>query len=157
MNREVLFSWEGKESEREEKSSDWYWTLGIISAALIVASVLFGNILLSILIAVAAGTIVLHALKHPPTHRFELTHDGLFIGNDFHPFERMTSFTVLEDIEGAHPPVLSVKTESVFASHLVIPLENVDVDGVYAVFLEYVDEGEHPHSFTDLVAHWLGL
>ena len=157
MKREVLFSWEGKESEREEKSPDWYWTIGILSVALIIASLLFGNILLSILIAVATGTIILHALKHPPTHRFELTREGLFIGNDFHPFERMTSFSVLEDIEGTSPPLLSVKTESVFSPHLVIPLENVDVDGVYAVFLEYVDESEHHHSFSDLVAHWLGL
>lgn len=157
MAREILFAWEGKEYDHEPKSADWYWALGIIAAALGIAAVLFGNILLALLILVASGTIALRALKHPPTHRFELTGEGLVTGEDFHPFERMTSFSVLEDIEGQLPPVLSIKTESVFAPHLVVPLENVDVDAVYALLLERVDEAEHRHGFPDLVAHWLGL
>lgn len=157
MARDVLFAWEGKEFEHSPRSADWYWALGILATALIIASVLFGNILVALLILVATGTIAVHTLYQPETHRFALTHEGLVIGNDLHPYERMRSFTVLEDIEGKFPPVLSIKTESIFSSHLVVPLENVDIDGVYALLLQNVDEGEHQHSFHDLVAHWLGF
>lgn len=157
MARNTLIAWEGKEYEHNPKSADWYWALGIIATAAIIATVLFGNILLALLILVAAGTIALQAAKHPRTHSFELTEQGLVIGNDLHSFERMLSFSVLEDIEGKFPPVLSIKTESVFSPHLVVPLEGVDADAVYAFFLEHVDEGEHHHTFPDLVAAWLGF
>lgn len=157
MARTVFFTWEGQEYEHNPRTADWYWALGILGTAGIIAAILFGNILLAVLILVAALAIALHAAKHPPTHRFSLTEDGLIIGNDLHPFARMRSFSVLEDIEGAYPPVLSIKTESVFAPHLVIPLDGVDADGVYALLLQNVDEGEHPHTLPDLVAAWLGF
>ena len=64
---------------------------------------------------------------------------------------------VLEDTEGEFPPLLSIKTESWLSPHLVIPLEGVDADVVYAYFLQHVDEAEHRHTFTDLVAAWLGF
>jgi hypothetical protein len=41
--------------------------------------------------------------------------------------------------------------------HLLIPLEGVDVDMVYAYFLHHVDEREHHHTLPDLVAAWLGF
>ncbi len=157
MAREILFAWEGKEYEHEPKSADWYWALGILAAASVIASILFGNFLLALLILVAGAAIVIRAMKHPPTHRFEISHEGLAIGGDLHLFERMISFTVLEDIEGTSPPLLSVKTESLFAPHLVIPLEDVDADRVYALFLERVREDEHKHTLPDLVAAWLGF
>ncbi len=157
MPRAALLEWEGQEYEHNPKEADWYWALGIITVAGTIASILFGNYLLAFLIVVAAGAIGLHAAKKPHTHQFRLTEQGLVIGNDLHPFERMTSFSVLEDIEGKLPPILSVKTESWLSPHLVVPLENVDVDAVYAYFLQQVDEGVHQHTIVDLVAAWLGF
>jgi len=157
MPRTVLFEWEGREYDHTPKSADWYWALGIIAAAAAIASVLFGNYLLAVLVIVAAVTLALHAAKIPPTHRFRLVEQGLVIGEELHPFEKMISFSVLEDIEGTLPPLLSIKNESWFSPHLVLPLEGVDADAVYAYFLQHVDENEHRHSFSDLVATWLGF
>jgi hypothetical protein len=69
----------------------------------------------------------------------------------------MISFSVFEDIEGTLPPLLSIKNETWLSPHLVIPLEGVDADAVYTYFLQHVDEGEHSHTFADLVAAWLGF
>ena len=95
--------------------------------------------------------------KDPPIHRFRLVEKGIIIGDELHPFERMTSFSVLEDIEGEYPPMISIKTRSGLSAHLIIPLEGVDVDAIYAYFLQHVDEEEHHHTFVDLVAAWLGF
>ncbi len=157
MARVAIFEWEGKEYEHQPKSADWYWALGIIAAAAAIASVLFGNILLAVLVAVAAVVISLHAGKHPPTHQFQITERGLVIGHDLHPFDNMRSFSVLEHIEGELPPLLSIKTHSWLTPHLVVPLENVDADGVYAIFLEKVDEKEHHPNIIDVLAGWAGL
>ncbi len=157
MPRATLLEWEGTEYDHNPKSTDWYWSLGIISVAGTVAAILFGNYLLAVLIIIAAGAITLHAAKHPPLHRFRLVEHGIVIGDDIHPFERMISFSVLEDVEGKLPPMLSIKTMSWLSPHLIIPLEDVDADRVYAYFLQHVDESEHTHTFADVVAAWLGF
>jgi hypothetical protein len=157
MPRTALFEWEGREYDHNPKSADWYWALGIIAVALAVAAVLFGNYLLAVLVAVAATALALHAAKTPPLHRFSLTEGGILIGDELHPFERMISFSVLEDVEGEYPPMISIKNESWLSPHLIIPLAGVDADAVYDYFLRHVDEAEHQHTFTDLVAAWLGF
>ena len=149
--------WEGKEYDHNPRSADWYWALGIVAVAGALAAGLFGNYLLALLIVIAAAALALHAAKQPTLHRFRLVEQGLMIGDELHPFERMISFCTLEDIEGELPPLLSIKTEDWLAPHLVIPLAGVDADMVYAHFLRHVDESEHPHTFADLVAAWFGF
>ena len=157
MPNTALVEWEGREYDHNPKSADWYWALGIIAVAGAIASVLFGNYLLAALIVIAASAFALHASKQPPLHRFRLVEQGIIIGDEMHLFERMVSFSVLEDVEGELPPMLSIKTESWLSSHLIIPLEGVNADMVYGYFLQRVDEGEHRHTFVDLVAAWLGF
>ncbi|MBI4065914.1 hypothetical protein HY412_01845 [Candidatus Kaiserbacteria bacterium] len=157
MAQNVILEWEGREYDHNPKSSDWYWSLGIIAVAGTVASALFGNYLFAILIVIAAVALALHAAKEPPLHRFRLMESGIVIGDELHPFERMNSFSVLEDADGKLSPMISIKTESWLSPHLIIPLEGVDADKVYDYFLQRVDEDEHHHSFTDLVAAWLGF
>ncbi|MFZ3043959.1 MAG: hypothetical protein WA058_02540, partial [Minisyncoccia bacterium] len=101
--------------------------------------------------------LALHATKESPLHRFRLVEQGLIIGDDLHPFERMISFSVIEDIEDKLPPLLSIKNESWLSPHLIIPLEGVDTETVYTFFLHHVDEGEHKHTFVDVVAALLGF
>ena len=157
MAQNSIAEWEGREYEHAPKSADWYWVLGIVAGASAVSAALFGNYLLSILVLIAATAIALHATKRPSTHRFRLVESGLMIGEELHPYERMMSFSVLEDIEGTLPPILSIKTESWHSPHLEIPLEGVDADLLYAYLLHHVDEKEHSLAFSDLVAAWLGF
>jgi hypothetical protein len=157
MARTALLEWEGREYDHNPKSTDWYWVLGIVAAACTIASILFGNYLLAALVVIAAAALALHASKQPPLHRFRLIEEGIVIGDDLHPFERMISFSVLEDVKEEYPPMLSIKTHSWLSPHLIIPLEGVDADVIYAYFLNHVNEGEHPHTLVDLVAAWLGF
>jgi hypothetical protein len=157
MLRNAILEWEGREYDHNPKSADWYWALGIIAVAGTIAAILFGNYLVAVLVAIATTSLALHAAKQPPLHRFRLVEQGIVIGEELHPFKRMTSFSVLEDIEGILPPMISIKTESWMSPHLIIPLEGVDVDVVYAYFLHHVDEDAHHHAFVDLVAAWLGF
>lgn len=157
MYGNAILEWEGREYDHNPKSADWYWTIGIIAVAIMIASVLLGNYLFALLVFIAASALALHAAKKPPLHRFRLIEKGIVIGDDLHAFERMISFSVLEDVDGKLPPMISIKTESWLSPHLIIPLENVDADMIYFYFLKHVDEKEHHHVFTDLVAAWLGF
>jgi len=157
MPRDAFIEWEGREYDHSPKSADWYWALGIISVAGIVALILFGEYLLACLVAIAAAAIALHAAKQPPIHKFRLVEQGLVIGDELHPFENMSSFSFFDDVEDELPPMISIKNESWLSPHLVISLEGVDADAVYAHFVQNVDEGEHRHTLADLVAVWLGF
>ncbi len=157
MLRTALFEWEGREYEHNPKSADWYWALGIVAVAGTIAAILFQSYLLAVLIVIAASTIALHGAKHPPLHRFRIVEHGLAIDNEVYPFEHMISFSVLEDIEGEFPPLLSIKNESWLSPHLTIPLEHDHADHIYAYLLQHVDESKHHHTLTDLVAVWLGF
>ena len=157
MADNAIAEWEGREYEHEPKSSDWYWALGIVAVAGAIAAGLFGNVLFAILILIAAAAIALHAAKQPPIHRFRLVETGLMIGDDLFPFERMISFSVLQDSEEKYPPILSIKTENWHSPHLLIPLDGADEETVLPYFLDHVDEVEHRHTFSDLVAAWLGF
>src|SRR3989338_5644829 len=95
----AVFEWEGQEYEHNPKNADWYWAVGIVATAAVIASILFANYLLAVLIVTAAVTLGLHAAKHPPTHQFKITDEGLVIDNDLHPYEHMHSFAMLEYIE----------------------------------------------------------
>lgn len=157
MATTVIAEWSGKEYDHMPKSADWYWALGIIAVAGVITMILFGQYLVVVLIIVAAISMALHAAKIPQVHLFRLVENGLMIGDELHSFDRMTSFSVLEDIEGKLPPLLSIKTESWHSPHLIIPLQDVDANLVYEYLLHHVDEAEHHHSIPDLVAAWLGF
>lgn len=157
MARTPHYVWEGREYDHEPKGGDWYATLGIVALACIIAAILFGEYLLAVLIVCAACALALHAAKEPPMHRFELHDNGLAIGAEFHPYAKMQSFSILEDPEEELPPLLSIKTDSWLSPHLVIPLEDVDAEGIYLHFLERVPHEAHDHTIADLLWAWLGF
>lgn len=157
MARLPIFEWEGRKYDHEPKGADWYVVLGIIAAASVVAALLFNDYLLAVVIVVAAAALALHAVKAPPIHRFQLVENGLVIGEEFHPYSGMESFSILEDPEDELPPLLSIKTHSWLSPHLVIPLQDVDAEAIYLHFLERIPEDAHHHTLPDLVAAWLGF
>ncbi len=157
MPQHPAFAWQAQEYEFDDKSAEWFWALGVISVAAIVASILFGNYLLAAVFASAAFAIGLQAAKEPKEHFFQLSAEGLSIGNRLYPFDLMHSFSVFESIDESKPPVLSIKTNSLFSPHLMIPLEGVDADAVYAFLFAYIEEGEHEVTLVDHFVEWLGL
>ncbi len=157
MAHPVLIEWRGHEYNPTPKGADWYWALGIVAAASTIAALLFQNYLLALLILVASTTLALSAAKQPSLHTFQLNSHGLVIGSDLYPYEKMHSFSVLEDVEGRLPILLSIKNDSWISPHLMIPLNDVDVDAVYLHFLERVHETNHRHSLPHVVSAFLGF
>lgn len=143
MPRPVLFEWNAPEYHLQEKSTDWYWALGILAFAIAIASILFGNILLAVLVICGATTIGLVAKKRAKEHHFALTEEGIVIDNDMWPYDSVISFSMIEYLDETLPPFLSVKTRSILVPHLSIPVEGVDVDAVYEFLSAHLVEEDH--------------
>lgn len=157
MNRPPLYQWEGSEYAFEEKGADWYWAVGIIAVAAIIACILFNNLILALVIAAAALAASLQAAKHPRTHRFSITDRGLAIDDRLYLFEDMLSFSVLEYADESLPPSLSVKTRHFLAPHLLIPIVGYDPVEIYEFFSAHVAEGRHDESVFDHLVDLLRL
>ena len=157
MARAPLFEWEGHEYSFEEKGADWYWALGIITLATVVACILFNNVILALVVVAASGTLALQAAKQPREHYFAITHRGVVIDKNLYPYEDMLSFSVLEYADETMPPSLSIKTKNFLASHLLIPIVGHDPVEIYDFFHAHIPEGRHEESFFDHVIEMLKL
>ncbi|HEX2792197.1 MAG TPA: hypothetical protein VHO23_00555 [Candidatus Paceibacterota bacterium] len=157
MARPPIYAWEGTEYSFEEKGADWYWALGIIAAAAIIACILFNNIILALVVGAGASTLALVAAKQPRVHRFAIYEEGLAIDERLYPYEDMLTFSVLEYADEALPPSLSVKTKHLLAPHLLIPIVGYDPVDIYEFFMERVEEGRHDESVIDRVIDMLKL
>jgi len=157
MPRTALYEWEGREYQFEEKSADWYWALGIIATAATIASVLFGNVILALVIAAAAVAIAAAAAKASHMHRFAIFEDGIAIDNDFYPFQNMLHYSVLEYADETLPPSLSIKTKHFMSPHLLIPIIGHDPVEIYEYMALHLEEGRHDESPMDRIVELFRL
>jgi hypothetical protein len=116
--------WSAYEHDHIERSVDWFWALGIIAVCAALVSILFHDVLFSILILIAATTIGLLARTPPDIIEFELSERGIKVGDTMHRFEEIISFWV-EDHD-VRRPLLLVDTFKFMAPNLIIPIEEID-------------------------------
>ncbi len=157
MARAVFFEWEAEGYLFDEKSNDWYWALGIITIAAAIASILFGNVILALLIVAAATTLALSTLKRPRLHLFRITDEGVMIDENLYEYDSIVSFSVLEYIDPKVPPALSIRTHKLLAPHLIIPIIGHDPLEIYEFFADHVEEGRHDESIVDRIIELLRL
>jgi len=154
---QTIFEWEGTQHEFGEKGTDWFWALGILATAGVIAAILFNNILLALVIAAGAGTIAVQASKPPHIHRFRILEDGLAIDDHLYFYEDMLHFSALEYLDPKLPPALSIKTRHILAPHLLIPVIGHDPLEIYEYISQHVPEGNHEHSVIDRFVEYLRL
>ncbi len=149
MAQTPLYQWQGEEYSFEDRGSDWYWALGIISTAGIIAAILFGNILLALVIFAGAGAVALQAAKNSHVHTFTIYPEGIAIDDSLYLFENMQDFAVLEYLDETLPPALSLKTNHFLSPHLLIPITEHDPEEIYYFIEQHLPEGAHEHSITE--------
>jgi hypothetical protein len=157
MAPEPLYTWEGKEYAFEGHGPDWYCALGIITVAAMLTAILFSNILLALVILAGGVTVGLQTAKHRTTHRFSIFENGIQIDDHFYFYENMRDFGILEYVDPALPPALSIKTNHIFAPHLLIPIHDYDPEEIYYYISNHLPEGNHESTLLDHIAAFLRL
>jgi len=151
--REV--AWRAAEYEYVEKTVLWY--VGVGAAVLIIA--LIGlwqrNFFFVVFIAVAAAVIITLGRKRPQVVEFRVSEEGVAVGRQFFPYERLQNFSLSERPGRLDELVLTKKT-------VVAPLLKIAVDGkvgeqVRGILNEKLPEVEHQESLVDIIAEWLGF
>src|SRR5687768_5859029 len=107
----TLIEWDSHEHAYSEKSSDWFWAVGIIAISAAVTAIIFNNILFAVVILVGSFALTMHAGKEPPVRHYRLTDKGVAIDNHLFPYANLDSFWVEDDF---HPPSILFKTKKFF-------------------------------------------
>ncbi len=151
----TVLRWSAYEHEHIERGTDWYWALGIVAVCAALVSILFHDVLFSVLILLAAATIGMLAQHPPELAEFELSHRGIRVNGTMHRFEEVISFWV-EDHE-VERPLLLVDTTKFLAPNLIIPIENIDPHAVRDFLRERVEEVPMKEPVAHKILEFFGL
>ncbi len=149
-------SWKAFEYLHTEKTSDWYWIVGIISVSIAILAVIFNNLIFALLILVSAATLSLFASR--PPHLIEISIDaaGVTIGKTRYPYVHLESFWVETN---EHYPRLLLKSKKVLMPFIVALIEEHDVhpDEIRTFLLNHLPEEEHTEPLLEKVLLYLGF
>lgn len=154
-SRPAPIIWSAYEHEHIERTSDWFWAVGIIAICAAVTAILFSNVLFAILIIVATGTLILLAKRPPPFHEFEISERGIRISEDMHSYDEILSFWVETDSESE--PLLLVDTTKPMSPNLIIPIGDIDPDSIRAFLREYAEEVPMKEPLAHKILEFFGF
>ena len=147
--------WEAPEHHHVEKSSDWYWVLGIIALSGAITSIVLNNVLFSIVILLAAFTMVLTAHREPRILEYEVSLRGVRIRKDFHPYSSLDSFCINEtDVYG---PQLIVKSKKLFVPLLILPLPEEYLHHIERILSPRLREEHLEEPFSHHLLEYFGF
>lgn len=130
--------WDAYAHYHFERSSDWFWILGIITVAVGLASILLGNVLFGIVVFLCGGIVGIHANREPGLVEYSVTQRGIRIDEKLYPYTTLESYCIDEE----HPfgPHLLVKSEKIFMPLLVLPIPDDAIDEVEEVIGQRIPE-----------------
>jgi hypothetical protein len=149
------FAWQTAEYVHTEKSNDWYWTVGIITAALVIVSIIFGNPLFAIVLAIGTFTLTIFASRHPNTISVQIDEKGLAIDKTLYPFPTLDSFYL--DENHYHGPRLILKSKKVVMPLVSVPVKYHDLNELRAFLISHLKEQVFNQSVMQTLLERLGF
>ena len=147
--------WDAHEYEHKERSSDWFWAVGILSIAIAVATVIFGNIIFGIFILTAVFALALFINRPPETVHVVVDERGVTRGRIHYPYSTLQSFWI--DIEHSHPKIM-LASEKLFMPLIIVPLgSDVDPEKLHDALSTALSEKYHSLPFVEKIIEYLGF
>jgi len=146
--------WHAHEYVYREKSSDWYWAVSIIAVSMAITSMLFNNLLFSILILLGFFTLMLYARRKPLLHQIKIDNRGVEEGRLHYLYSSLDSFWV-EDRFGEAKIILKSKKKTM--PYIVIPIFDIDSETVRDYLHKYLKEEEHSEPLAKQIMEYLGF
>lgn len=145
--------WNAPEYEFHEKTAEWYWALGIIAAALVLAAVILHNFLFAVFAVLAGLSAGLYGARRPKTIQHEINSGGVSLGNRNFNYEHIDHFWINYD-----PPAkkeLILESKKTFSTHTVLLLGNADPEQIRRYLLQYLKEKKIEESLVAVIARVL--
>ncbi|HEY0908268.1 MAG TPA: hypothetical protein VGE35_02880 [Candidatus Paceibacterota bacterium] len=149
------FSWQTHEYVHTHKSKDWYWTVGIITGAFVLTSLIFGNYLFAMVLAISAFSLTLFTMRPPKDIRVEIGDKGVRVDKTLYPYHALDSFGI--DEAHFHGARLFLKSKKKVMPLIALPLADQDVEEVKVFLGNYLPEETFDQGFLHALLERLGF
>src|SRR3989344_8280177 len=147
--------WDACEYEHKERSSDWFWAVGIIVVAIANLLVIFGNIIFAILILVGAFSLSLFANRPPTTLHVVVDEVGIARCKIRYPYSTLVSFWI--DTEHPHKKII-LRSERLLMPLIIVPLgDEVNIDSLHDNLSQFLQEEFHSLPFVERMLEYFGF
>jgi hypothetical protein len=147
--------WDAHEYEHKERSSDWFWAVGIVSISLAITSVILGNIIFGILVLLSAFTLSLFASRPPSTLHVTIDEKGITRGKVRYPYQTLQSFWI--DTDHPHKKII-LRSEKLFMPLIIVPLgDEVDLEELHENLSRFLSEEFHSLPLIERILEYLGF
>lgn len=151
------FIWEAHEYFFREKTSDWYWAVGIVTLCVSVLSMIFGNVLFGLIVLIGGFILSIFAARRPNLIRFELNKSGILINKRLYPFSALESFFVEDNRHHDMQSKLLLKSQRLVVPLIVVPLEGIDPEDIRDFLLDHLLEEHHTEPLGQKIMEGLGF
>jgi hypothetical protein len=144
---EVFFEWETPEYLKYARSLFWYIAVIGIGVILIIYSIFTANFLFALIIIIAAFIVFLKSYREPAMLLFQITEDGIVLGDQFFDYDRIKSFYFIYDPPAVKKLFFDLKG---IAPTISVHLNNKNPLLIRKKLLEYLKEDtERKHQSLD--------
>lgn len=153
MNEEII-QWKDYEYNHREKSSDWFWAVGIIAFSAVITAVIFNNIIFAIFIVLSAFTLSLYAARKPSLINMELNPKGIIVGKHIYFYSTIEKFCVTEKRGGA---IIILKSKKPILPYVTILARETDPKKIRGYLSRHIDEEEMTEPLAQSIMEYLGF
>lgn len=150
----LSLTWEAPEYHHYQRSTDWFWAVGIIAICIAILAFVYNNALFGILILLSTGILVFYTLREPDIINYEINQRGIMVGKELHPYLTIESFW-LETRLGE--PKIILKSKKNLLPYIIIPLHEESVEDVASILSEFLEEKELQEPASHKVMEYLGF
>lgn len=112
--------WSAPEYDHEEKSNDWFWTIGLITLVSVIISLWLSNYIFAIFLAISGASLILFTLRHPQEVTYTIENEGLSMGKDKYEWKNIKSFYIIK--KNKDNSKLLIETNKYFLPVYTIPM-----------------------------------
>jgi hypothetical protein len=147
--------WQAPEYHHYQRSTDWFWAVGIITVCISILAFIFDNALFGILILLSAGILVFYVLRAPEDVDYEINKKGVVIGKELHPYLTIEAFWLETDNNIESKIIL--KSKRSFLPYIIIPIHKDNADEIASVLRNSLEEKELSEPVAHKVMEYLGF
>lgn len=157
LHGKTLLAWTFLEYTQYERSRSWFFWVGLIMAGLLVYSFFTVNFLFAVIIIMVALVMYLQSRRPPLDIRFEITEDGLKLGEKFYEYKTLKNFWLIYEPPEVKNLYLTFKSS--IKPPLLIPLEKQNPLEIRKILLDFLEENltQEEEPLGDLLSRRLKL
>ncbi|MDD4607389.1 MAG: hypothetical protein PHS07_03640 [Patescibacteria group bacterium] len=134
----IFASWQFSEFPQYQRGLFWYGGMGILTLGLLIYCLIVQNFLLALIIVLVLFIFFVARRRNDGEIDFQVTEDGLQIGDDFHNWREIDNFYIIYEPPDIKSLYISFKAS--LRQDLKIPLLDNNPLMVRKVLLEYLQE-----------------